>query len=1108
MNTVKNLILIMLLITSITLICAVNFKQIASPTYRQVFINIQTDTLTYILPDKPLVANSESVYSDSTILHVGVDYTIDYINGVICFRQSTTLSQTITVSYNIVPDFLLQKMYVYEMKSIRDSLNIVSNPRNQFFQQSDNKLLITGSKTFSISFSNQESFDLKQSLYLKLEGEISNSMKIEGQLSDSQSPLTPEGDSKEISSLDKVFLKLYDKHYEIVLGDQEWQFKDTYLMNYQTKFEGINAYYHNKFNFQVALAATGGKRTTNIIQGIDGKQGPYYLSASSMLQNLQVVPGSEKVSINGDNKGRGTDYSIDYSDGSITFKMLITSNSRIVVDFQYTDEYYSQNMYLNSSAFYLTDKVRIQHHLIWQKDDKNNPLQTTFTVSDKDSLRNAGDHPVWGQGIIEVEPGKGQYIEKADLNNFTYYEYAANDSTANYVLYFSNVGFGKGDYEQFAPSKYRYAGVGLGSWMPYKRLTAPTDNSNLGMDVSYNSEQMNLSLEGMYTNQDKNTMSAIDDNNNKSFMYNAKLNYHPLGYKYNPQVLMQYHQRYKNSFSFANLTSFEESYVFSSLPSYDSLAQTQMDLTGQLSNQDFWKQSVSLRYKQITSKYIQKAIRANTDIYQSGILPSFSWQGVYSLQSYSDTTLTQSALNYHNVITDYKWKLLLLRFNYFLQQDNYTYADTHNSNTTEGNRYQKLIPGIKIGDNKQYNSEISLAKDYSDIRQSGKWEKINKSNTIQFNQLINLKLNTVNFNYTHREISSNLNDSLVKSTQKYDLFDLKSSHQFWDNSLALITAYQINQLEFFPQVRELQYIGDGLGLYDSTGVQITGGDYDYVYSTSGKSKMTTEVTANANLFYHLSQKYLPGSLWQRVQLESGFQISENTLRSNSIKTYLLYPDAIFNKNTTIYGNQTMHHTIWLDIMRDIVSGSIRYEVNRSLDNRYQSENRTYHDSKELELDWKKVFGNKMQTTYTNSMERDTRYNSEIRNNSYTMVIYRSLNPTTNAQASLSYTKEAGNNQDQSNQYTISNLKINPSLTMYLYKKYRVTSSFSAQFNKRNGSQYLSFLPDKRNGSIYLWSIQTQYRLNSFTSGSFEYSGKSYPGEETNHELKMEFRAEL
>jgi len=153
-------------------------------------------------------------------------------------------------------------------------------------------------------------------------------------------------------------------------------------------------------------------------------------------------------------------------------------------------------------------------------------------------------------------------------------------------------------------------------------------------------------------------------------------------------------------------------------------------------------------------------------------------------------------------------------------------------------------------------------------------------------------------------------------------------------------------------------------------------------------------------------------------------------------------------------------------------------------------------------------GNQLRTSYQNDYHKDTRYNTAINNDIVTAVIFRNFSPVLNTQFSLSYSQEKGNSSNSLNEYRISYLTFNPSLTWFFKNKYRISSIFLAQFNNRKGSSAISYLPEKRNGSVYTWSLQSQYRLNSFTSGSLEYSAKSYPNETILHELKMEFRAEL
>jgi len=1099
---------------AMTLLCFISDLQAldkSKTNFKEFTLDAVIDSTHYKLPDYNIVAFSESVMCNDQKLFRDSDYTIDYINGTITFLQPDKLSKQISITYYTIPDFLTQKFYQYELQEIQDSLFTTTGfKKRQILFTDDSRLIVTGSKTFSLTFSNQQSYGLKQSLFLQLDGELSDNMKIEGRLSDSETPLTPEGDSREISSLDQVYLKLYGKQYEVTFGDQEYEFTRTDLMKYKARFEGINLAYYDEFGLQGAYAVNGGKTEINIIQGIEGKQGPYFLTTSNGGQTLLIIAGSDRVSVNGEIYNRGEDYTIDYSEGSLLFKRLITSNSRIVVNFQYSDDFYRQNLYLNSTWLNITPSLSISQHLIKQTDSKENPLLYTFTEADLDSLSSAGDQQVWGQGIFEVDPGTGLYIEKVDAQNNTYYEYAAEDSTANYLIYFTYVGTGKGDYEPFGSNKYEYMGKGQGSWLPVKKLVSPTDKTNLGLNLIYNTETWELKAEGVFTNQDKNTFSANDDSDNQSFIANTALAFNPKGIRFNPRFKLSYIQKGENSFSFINLTPDNELYEFSSIPTYDSSAQNQFDVLLNFSDIKYWNQGFSFRYKQVRDKYSQKFIKNETSINQFGFYPSLMWYGIFSSQAFSDSLLESSNLQYHNIDSSWKWKALTLKTQYLLQREDFKYNDADTLSTLEGILFTKLYPTIQISDDNTYSTSVSYTSESNYRKLFSEWENLSTFQTWQFNQLLNKQYNTLNMSITHRESDypNSEQNSESAQNQKYDLYNVKSSHQLWDNSISLNTTYQVNRLEFFPKIKELQYVGNGIGSYDVDSVYVINGDYDFMYTTSGTGQLATEINANLSFFYHLSPKYLQKSFWHRFHLDSNFQLTNNTTDKGDWRLYLLFPEDFFASDSTKFGRKFMQHNLWIDLWKNVVTGILRYEVTNTLDNRYQEFSKTYNEIRELELDWKQIRGYKLQTSYQNSIERNTRYDSEIKTNELSAILFRNFSAAANLQLATSYQYENGNSSSQEQPYTVSSFSINPSATVYLKNKYRITSSFSTQFNRRNGSDLLSFLPEKRNGVIYNWSVQTQYRLNSFTSGVFEYSGKSFPDEDVLHELKMEFRAEL
>jgi len=406
-------------------------------------------------------------------------------------------------------------------------------------------------------------------------------------------------------------------------------------------------------------------------------------------------------------------------------------------------------------------------------------------------------------------------------------------------------------------------------------------------------------------------------------------------FKLNPKLSLTYENRSNNVFTFSNLNPANESYEYSIIPQTDSIAQSQFDLSLRLNNQNDWNQLISARYKLVRKVYWQQAIKSETLIHQYKLFPSFYWNGLYSKQTYSDTINADSEIHNHTLENSWKWIFLTLKNIYLLQKNNYSILKS-NTLALEGTKYNKINPQIIFSNNNTLNSEFSYSNEINSHKRNRTWKDLKISDTWQYKQLINKQTNTLALNLTHREVFNNGDYvSAQNKKQVFDLLDLKSSHQLLDNTLSLLTFYQLNQLEFYPKVRELQFVGSGYGLYDSTGVQMVNGDYDYTYINSGTSKMSTEINANLNIFFHLSKKFYPNSIFHRFNFDSSFQITESTEQKSDIKLYLLFPEEVFQQGTTIYGRQYMQHTLWLDIWRKVVTGTIKYETGKTIKNTIQ-----------------------------------------------------------------------------------------------------------------------------------------------------------------------------
>ena len=288
------------------------------------------------------------------------------------------------------------------------------------------------------------------------------------------------------------------------------------------------------------LALARGRFARNEIQATEGLQGPYRLSGARNEQFIVVVSGTEVVFVDGKKLTRGyqADYTIDYNLGEISFtpKILLGQNSRIVVEFQYTDRFYSRAV-AATSAFAEKGKSHFFASAYSESDLKAQPIQQDLSVFDstrgldaRGIMAIAGDNA--GLAVLPsakkqnaFSPNSPNYILK-DSAGFIFYQYASIPDTG--LVYFSVafnfVGQGKGRYilsGSAANGKvYRFvgenAGVGLGDYEPITQLQTPNrlNLSEAGWVYKINKGNA-IKLSGALSSQDKNLFSSIDDADNK-----------------------------------------------------------------------------------------------------------------------------------------------------------------------------------------------------------------------------------------------------------------------------------------------------------------------------------------------------------------------------------------------------------------------------------------------------------------------------------------------------------------------------------------------------------------------------------------------------------------
>lgn len=1082
----------------IKLIVAMIFLQITisaynflSPMIKQARVNIP-EAGECKFAEKQVIINSEKVYNDSILYIRDQDYTIDYSEAKITFQQSPG---QIKIEYMIYPSNLLDRFYYYKVREYSDSLKFEDSMASKRLFYHNTNLNITGNKTISVSLSNDDNFDLDQSLFLKINGDLSDDIKIEAQLTDSQSPITPEGDSQQLSNLDKVFLRIYGRNYELAFGDLEMQFSNTEFINYTPKFEGLKIGWENINYYKGAMAISKGKKKTIDFKGVEAKQGPYYLNTESVF-SLQVVPGTEEVHLNGEKMQRGMDYTIDYSEGSIMFtnSHFISSNSFIQVSFQYSDQDYRQNMYLASSQIEILENLDLKNYLIIQNDDRNNPLAADLSDEEISFLENVGDSPAWIDGVNEVEGGSYKLS-----GNGQYYIYVGNDSTqtGQYNIYFTDVGYGNGDYALTTDGNYfEFIGEGEGSYLPIKELVKPENKLNYDLIVDYDLGFIKLYAEGLLTSLDKNSFSEIDDKDNLGYATKIAAEYHPNFDQLDPNFQLSYKKKSEELAAFASIRDPKDSYEVTDHS--DSLETDELKLNLNMDIFDFVKPQIIYRQQRVKDHSTLNYLLFSSQFQQRKYFPNIFQRAVLWQNKYEEALITKSNYSQNFIDINYKIVPFNLGLEYYYKEQNANYEDGSN----QENKQERFKYNIEYTKDSKFATQLFISNEtQSEVLDNNQNER--ETSSIGLKTKLNSKDHNFDCIISHREIQDS-------TKQKYDMAEINIQSSLIKDALNLRTYYSLQNVEFYPKLKEFLFVGDDQGSYDIDTVFVGFGEGDYDWEITAidydDPQMSIEVRSNSTLYFNPGM--ITDSFWNRFQTETQLTITENSKESEKIKVYFLNPDILMDENNTIYGRNTFQQLLWLDIMGNDINSRFKFKSENSMDKRYLENSETSElNVWEGKVTIKTLKNTNLELIYEKRSEENSRYSSKINMNNYEIDMRNRLNSELIMRSTLGFSEESGSDDLAEDSYQITALEIKEDLT-YFWKKYRFLSGISFRKNKRTGSEFLGFINEKKNGNIFKWYLDTNFKMNDYTSINVHYSGNSYPQRKDIHKLSAEVKAEF
>ncbi len=481
----------------------------------------------YVLPETVHIQalDRDSLAYDSLLVHSlsgrlsGFERVADTLSVVVCY-QALELNFSRQKILNPPPR-------IYLPNEPSGAAAESPSPSRTEMSQGSYDFLKSGTLYRGVNLGSGSGLSLKSGLNLELQGKIAEDVTIIGALTDKNIPIQPEGNTQTLNEIDKVFIRVNMPREQFTFGDYELSLPESELGRYQRKLQGVyGESQRGKFNTAAGGAVTKGRYYSNYFQGEEGNQGPYQLTGREGETAIIVLAGTEQVWLDGELQLRGesNDYVIDYATGQITFtpNTLITTNSRITVDFQYSDLIYQRNIWMVRSKTSLAkDKFEISTSVVSESDDRNNPLELDLDKPDKQQLRQIGDQTEAALRSTVREDSNGAYVWQDSVLKFV------GAGLGTHTATFYNVGQRGAYRKRYSADQIYFEWVDKTDsaitkqikeeavYLPAKPIKLPVEQKQYHMHTRWHPfSRTEISSEVAYSYLDRNTFSPLDDKDN------------------------------------------------------------------------------------------------------------------------------------------------------------------------------------------------------------------------------------------------------------------------------------------------------------------------------------------------------------------------------------------------------------------------------------------------------------------------------------------------------------------------------------------------------------------------------------------------------------------
>ena len=520
---------------------------------------ISLDTLSIVPSSFKLMKNGTEL--DST------QFQLEWYSGKLIVEPSL-VGSSIEANYRVFPSLYSKKTFNKDPSLIRDIRNAPQNPFSYTVQPRTSDQLFdlgslsrSGSISRGISIGNNQDLGVSSSLNLNLSGQVTPKVGIRAAITDNNIPFQPDGNTQQLQDFDQIYIQLFTDETELTAGDFRLERPNSYFMSFFKRAQGVSIKHrfpiikkkvtdeHPGFlEVKGSGALSRGKFNRQIIQGAEGNQGPYRLRGTENESFIIVIAGTERVYIDGQllTRGQENDYIMDYNTAELTFtsKRLITKDSRIIVEFQYSERNYSRSLFHVGTDFE-KNRLKVRFNLYSEQDGKNGLLNGDLSSDQLQLLQDIGDSVqlaiIPAIDSVGFDNDQVRYLKTdttitiAGIPVFVpeIYVFSIVPDSAIYQVRFSDVGLGNGDYIQIQTTAngrvYQWVapdsitGAQRGRYVPAQQIITPKLNQLFTLGGEYKvSKNGTVAVEGALSNSDLNRFSSIDNENNLGYGMKVK----------------------------------------------------------------------------------------------------------------------------------------------------------------------------------------------------------------------------------------------------------------------------------------------------------------------------------------------------------------------------------------------------------------------------------------------------------------------------------------------------------------------------------------------------------------------------------------------------------